>query len=1070
VGLVAILLGVCTLQLLALSNRPRKEVEQTPAPAPRVERPEPPFGINRRVPWKTSRLTGSPEPPPPYRIERAFPKLTFKNPLLITSAPGTDRLFVGEHAGKLYSFPDDPTCAKADLFLDLTTELHSWDRKGRVRGLDAVYGLTFHPQFARNRYCYVCYVLASKKDGEQLPDGSRVSRFRVTDTDPPRCDPKSEKILITWLAGGHNGGDLKFGKDGFLYISTGDGANPNPPDALDTGQDISDLLSSILRIDVDHEDKGKAYAVPRDNPFIKTPGARPEVWAYGFRNPWRMSFDRATGDLWVGDVGWELWEMVYRVQRGGNYGWSVMEGRQPVRPESKRGPTPILPPTLDFPHTEAASITGGYVYRGRRLKDLAGAYLCGDWVTRKIWGTRFDGDKIVSHKELAQGTQRIVAFGETHDGEVYFLDYDEAGQIYQLAPNPEAKKYQGGFPRKLSQTGLFASVKDHKPAVGVAPFSVNVEQWTDHATAERFLALPGKSAVKMYDSPVAIPLGFYSGQVFFPRDGVLARTVSLETERGNPRSRRRLETQILHYDGTAWRGYTYAWNDQQTDAELVPAAGKDRTLSVKDSRAPGGKRRQTWHFPSRAECMTCHNPWAGHTLAFTLAQLNRKHDYGGTVDNQLRALKHAGLIQLLHHDESSGKATPLAKLPQVRLTNPQDRTADLAERARSYLHVNCSHCHQFGAGGTADLELRYGIPLERTKTLEVRPVQGTFEIPGAQILSPGDPYRSVLYYRMAKLGRGRMPHIGSEIVDERGLRLIHDWIRQLPIRKDERALVEKLRALDETAALARERAELEQRLGWLALAAARAQGREVPNAADRKEAQAREKAQAAARVKARTAERAGVIQRLLSSTGSALMLARALGEGRIPASVRPQVLAAALALPNPQVRDLFERFVPDDQRVRRLGSVVKPDQILVLKGNADRGRELFFKSSGLQCTNCHRVADKGSTLGPDLSQIGKKYTRAQILESILEPSKSIDPKYITYLVETTDGKVHTGLLAEKTKEVVVLKTAENKEIRIPARKVATLVPQQKSLMPELLLRDLTAEQAADLVAFLAGLK
>jgi putative heme-binding domain-containing protein len=1068
-GLLISLLGVCGAFSVVRSDRPGPPAKQAPAPPPRAEPPPRPFGIPTRTPWTASRLTGSPEPPHPYRIERAFSKLAFKNPLLITSAPGTDRLFVGEQAGKLYSFKPDPAARKTDLFLDLTTELKSWDKDGPVKGVGAVYGLTFHPKFATNRYCYVCYVLDSKKDGEQLKDGSRVSRFRVTGTDPPRCDPRSEKVLITWLAGGHNGGDLKFGPDGYLYISTGDGSNPNPPDALDTGQDLGDLLSSVLRIDVDHEDKGKAYAVPRDNPFRKTSGARPEVWAYGFRNPWRMSFDRTAGDLWVGDVGWELWEMVYRVRKGGNYGWSVMEGRQPVRPESRRGPTPILPPTLDFPHTEAASITGGYVYRGKRLKGLIGAYVCGDWVTRKLWATRFDGDRIVSHRELAQGTQRIVAFGEDKDGELYFLDYDEAGGVYRLTPN-RAPDTSRKFPRRLSETGLLASVRQHAPAAGVVPFSVNAAQWADHATAERFVALPGRSAARMYDSPIAIPGGFYSGQVFFPKDGVLARTVSLETERGNPRSRRRLETQVLHFDGEAWRGYTYAWNDAQTDAELVPAAGMDRTLTVIDPEAPGGRRRQTWHFHSRAECMTCHNPWAGHALAFTLAQLNRRHDYGGTPDNQLRALKHAGLIRLLHRDEDSGKTTRLTELPRVRLVNPNNRAAGIDARARSYLHVNCSHCHQFGAGGTADLELRHGTPLEQTKTLEVRPVQGTFGIAGAHILSPGDPYRSVLYYRMAKLGRGRMPHLGSEVVDERGLRLIHDWIRQLPVRKDERARIARLRALDEPAVVARERAEAPKRVQGLAQRIAWSHGRETASAADRKEAAARDRAEAPARARARSAEREGAIRQLLSSTPGALMLARALGEGRIPASVRPQVLAAAVALPDAQVRDLFERFVPDEQRAKRLGSMIKPEQILARKGDAARGRRLFFQSAGLQCVSCHRVAGTGSTLGPDLSQIGKKYTRAQILENILDPSKSIDPKYVTYLVETTDGKVHTGLLAAKTAREVVLRSAGDKEVRIPARKVATLVPQQKSIMPELLLRDLTASQAADLVEFLASLK
>ncbi len=654
--------------------------------AEHVQAEDKPFGISKRVPWTTSRLTGSPDPPPPYKIVRAFPKLTFKNALLLTNAPGTERLFIGEQAGKLYSFPKDPEVAKVDLLLDLTTEIHSWDPKGKVKGIEAVYALTFHPQFAKNRFCYVCYVLNSKNNGEQLLDGSRISRFTVSNTDPPRIDPKSEQILITWLAGGHNGCDLKFGKDGFLYISTGDGADPNPPDRLDTGQDLSDLLSSILRIDVDHPDKDKPYSIPPDNPFLKTSGARPEIWAYGFRNPWRMSFDRQTGDLWVGDVGWELWEMIDRVQKGGNYGWSVMEGRQTVRPEAKRGPTPILPPTLDFPHTEAASITGGYVYRGKKLKDLIGAYICGDWVTRKLWATRFDGDRIISHKEIAQGTQRVVGFCEDNAGELYFVNYDDpGGTIHQIEPNEASKQWQPNFPTKLSETGLFgASIKDQQPAPGVLPFSINAEQWADFTTANRYVAVPGAEKIRVYDSAIPIPEGFYSS------------------------TRKHLETQVLHNDGTNWHGYSYQWNEEETDATLVPAAGLNRTLDVIDTQAPGGKRKQTWHFPSRAECMTCHNPWAGNGLAFTIPQINRDHDYGGVVDNQVRTFQHIGLIEMLHREKDQDKplgqillsgqtrvsGPPAAPLP--KLVDPYDAKAELDQRARSYLQVNCSHCHQFG--------------------------------------------------------------------------------------------------------------------------------------------------------------------------------------------------------------------------------------------------------------------------------------------------------------------------------------------------------------------------------------
>src|SRR5262249_9170728 len=158
-----------------------------------------------------------------------------------------------------------------------------------------------------------------------------------------------------------------------------DAAEPTPPDPLDTGQDISDLLSSILRIDVEHRDAGRSYRIPADNPFTNRTGARPEVWAYGLRNPWRMSFDWVTGDLWVDDVGWEQWESILRVERGGNYGWSIREGRQSVRPEARLGPSPILPPMMDHAHSEAASITGGYVYRGRALPDLVGSYVYGDY-------------------------------------------------------------------------------------------------------------------------------------------------------------------------------------------------------------------------------------------------------------------------------------------------------------------------------------------------------------------------------------------------------------------------------------------------------------------------------------------------------------------------------------------------------------------------------------------------------------------------------------------------------------------------------------------------------------------
>ncbi|MCH9653557.1 MAG: PQQ-dependent sugar dehydrogenase, partial [Planctomycetes bacterium] len=276
------------------------------------------YGIQERVSWTTSRIKGTPEPSLPYETERAFPNLKFNQPLAIATAPSQKRFFVAERKGKIFSFPyEDQKTSQTDLFFDL---------KERVKDLNEIYGITFHPQFEKNRFVYICYVL---KAG--LQEGTRVSRFKVSETDPPRCDPNSEEIIINWLSGGHNGGCLRFGPDGYLYISTGDGGPASPPDIHNSGQDVGNLLSCVLRIDVnrvgkDRFGKDRLYSIPSDNPFVNEPGARPEIWAFGFRNPWKMCFHPENGDLWVGDVGWELWELVYRVEKGGNYGWSIREG------------------------------------------------------------------------------------------------------------------------------------------------------------------------------------------------------------------------------------------------------------------------------------------------------------------------------------------------------------------------------------------------------------------------------------------------------------------------------------------------------------------------------------------------------------------------------------------------------------------------------------------------------------------------------------------------------------------------------------------------------------------------
>ena len=944
---------------------------------------------DQRAAWTTSRFAGTPDPPPPYAAELAFPRLVFDRPLLIAQAPGTQYLVVAEHNGKVFSFPDDPRADHAEVALALA---------GRGRRVGVLYGLAFHPAFAQNRQVFLCYTMPGNR-----AEGTRVSRFAATGVDPLRIDPESEEVVFTYPSGGHNGGCLAFGPDGYLYISTGDAAEPAPPDPLDTGQDISDLLSSILRIDVDHRDPGSACRVPADNPFVHHKGARPEVWAYGFRNPWRMSFDREKGDLWVGDVGWEQWELIFRVERGGNYGWSVREGRQMVRPEGRLGPTPISPPTVDHPHSEAASITGGYVYRGSRLKELAGTYVYGDYQSGKVWGLKHDGHQVTWRGLLADTGLRIASFGEDNAEELYLVEFERSNQIYRLVPNPRTGVSRD-FPRTLSQTGLFARARDHAPAPGVVPYRINAEAWADGAVAERFLAIPGAGQIELDKF----------GNYKLPDGSVLARTVSLDVfEPGASSSRpRRLETQVLHREDGSWRPYTYIWDQDQADAVLADAAGGSRTVSVPDPRLPDGRGTLVYRFPARSECILCHNPWiearttvfgiqSASPLAFTTAQLDRDGPLCRPGENQLDLLERLGYL-----------VRPAGPRPGGRsgLADPYDERASLDARARAYLQVNCAHCHSRHAGGTALIALGTELNLEQTRTVGARPVQGTFNIDDARIIAPGEPERSVLFYRMAKLGAGRMPRIGSLRVDERGLRLIGDWIAHMPGGP-----------------------------GPDALAAAPPDG---PDA----------------------------IRRLTGSTRDALGLVRRIDAGAFAPETLRAIVAQTKADPRPEIRDLFERFVPDAERVARLGAAIEPGAILGLAGDAARGRNWFFAETATQCKSCHRIGGVGVALGPDLDTIGSKYNRAELLGHILEPARAVEPKYAVHMVATKDGRILQGLLVEQTPASLVLRDAQNRLETIAAGDVEQQAMKPTSLMPDGLLHDLTAQQAADLLEFLSGLK
>jgi putative heme-binding domain-containing protein len=973
-----------------------------------------------RKPWTTSKVTGAPEPPPKYKSARVFPNAKFNHPLLIAHCPGSDRFFIGEQEGRLFSLANKPE-AKPEVFLDLRKDYKLLVPNPSARGISELYGLVFHPQFEKNRFCYVCYTLDKK---ENLPgpfaDGTRISRFTVKDADPPLIDVASERVVMTFLGGGHNGGDLHFGHDGFLYISTGDGGGPNPPDPLNTGQDCSDLLSSVLRIDVDNKDSGKNYAVPKDNPFVNLKDIRPEIWAFGFRNPWRTSIDRKTGALWVGDVGWELWEMVHKVEKGGNYGWSIVEGRQPVKPDQKIGPAPIRPPLLELPHTIACSVTGGYVYRGKKFPELEGAYIFGDWETRRLWAARFDGEKLLEMPEIVKPNIRVVAFGENHAGELYFLDYD-TGFLHTLENN-DATAANTKFPTKLSETGLFADTARVEPAAGVVKFDPAVRQWQDGATTSYLLALPNLSSVSLFEAPRPLP-----GQVFwhgfkmqFPKDAVLVKTISLDVVVGKERTERRVETQLLHFDGEDWRGYSYAWRDDQSDADLVPIDGAEKVFVVPtgmstDDRETGvaqvsSRREQVWTFHSRTQCITCHNSWSEYGLAFTTQQLNRPAVVGQpAAPNQLVALTRQGHVKRIAAD---GKELPPFDVESVKkepALAPLTSDGPLDARARGYLHVNCAHCHRFGGGGgQVVLELDASKPLKETGIFDVKPKQGDFGLPDARIVAPGDPYRSVLFYRMSKFGRGRMPHLGSEWPHQQGLDVTAQWIASLSSPPKEWTVPKRMPPIPDDT---------------------------------------------------------------LKSFPTAWPYARDFARGRrwSESEAAKSLLADAAKLEPGTVRDLFEGYLPVGPGGRKLGSNPRPASILALKGDALKGEALFFNKD-MKCVNCHKIGDKGTTLGPDLSAIGKLRTKADLLDSLLNPSARVEPQYAAYNVRTKDEKSYLGIVVKRDEKELILRDAENKEVRIEGDNVDSVRPSRMSLMPDGQMAGLTPQEAADLLEYLASRK
>jgi len=722
------------------SSAPPTQPAIPPPPAPTV-------GLDARPDNATciapERATGSAT----LGLERVFPKLRFldpvtnlsENPILLLQAPrDSKRWFVPERFGLVRVFDNNESVASSSIFLDL---------KARVEATCAecgLLGMAFHPDFPATPRVYITYTsLHYTGNG---PD-THLSEFTSPDGGLT-LDPASERIILTIQKPTvhHHGGHIAFGPDGFLYFGTGDGNGAKK----NAAQTLTTLLGKMLRIDIRGTTGNALYRIPAGNPFAASTelcgeigsGTQncPEIYAWGFRNPWRWSFDRQTGELWLGDVGESSIEEVDRVVRGGNYGWRCLEGTHDSGLDCGQPVGTLLPPIAQYEHGVAGQvITGGYVYRGTAVPGLVGRYIFTDFGSGRVWDIPNDTEPTVTMTDGLESGMNISSFGEGNDGELYAVNI--GGNLHRVTASGGAAG--AGVATQLSATGCVSQSDVTQPASGLIPYAPSAAFWSDGALKERWIGLPNGQNITVGAD----------GDWDFPNGTVLMKNFRLDN--------RLIETRLFmrHPDGV-WAGYSYEWNAQQTDATLV-RGGKRATIGA-----------QTWIYPSEAQCMQCHTEAAGRALGLETRQLafNIRYPQSGRVAHQLVTLNAINTL-------SPPIANPTDEVPYP---DPAGTSGSLGERARAYLHTNCSQCHRPGGPTTSNMDLRFSTALANTNACDVAPGLGDLGIANARLIAPGAAERSVLPTRMNRRGVPEaMPPIGSAQPDAEGVTLISSWINSL---------------------------------------------------------------------------------------------------------------------------------------------------------------------------------------------------------------------------------------------------------------------------------------------------
>lgn len=676
------------------------------------------------------------EPLVGYSLSRAFSGLNFRpstNRIIGgISPPGDQRLFIALKQGEIVVITNTlaPTLTSV---LDLRSETWTHLEAGLM-------GFAFHPGFQTNGLVYTF--------GNVTNEGgtfSRLARWQMDPVNPNRVDPASGLIMIEQKisAAAHIGGDLKFGPDGYLYVPLGDGTDSNR--ATTSAEYIDrNFFGAILRIDVDgrpgnlapnpHPSVRGGYWVPADNPWVGATSfngkpvdpasVRTEFWAVGLRNPYRIAFEPGAASLLVADVGNMRWEEVNRVVAGGNYGWNWMEGNEITRAS---GVPPSLdvdaftPPFWAYPHPGVVPegdpnftgncIIGGLVYEGTKYPHLKGKYLCADFVAGHVWAVSPTSPMTV---------ERIAGISS---GPTSFALDPNTGDILissSLGWHILSQTVDTTLPPTLSATGVFTNLNSMAPAPGIRPYEVANPFWSDYAIKSRWFYLPPDTTVTRGASDDWV----------FPPGMFWVKHFVLEAERSTPPTFP-VETRFIVKTANGAYGLTYRWRPDLSDADLVGIEGADTHLAV---QIDGQMEQQPWRFPSRYECAACHNPTAGWALGFSSRQLN--------LGNQLVDLSLQGVF--------TPTIDPSDLLHLPRLARPDDDQASLEHRFKSYADANCAYCHQPGGIGRGDWDARFSVPLADSRLIDATVVED-LGIPGARVIKPGDPTKSILYRRVADM-------------------------------------------------------------------------------------------------------------------------------------------------------------------------------------------------------------------------------------------------------------------------------------------------------------------------------